>query len=56
MLLSHSFGFAHAARRKADDGHVVQRIIDNIAWLGHVRLVLWSDTERAILALVIEGL
>ena len=48
--------FAHAIRRKGADEHVVQQIIDNIAWLGHVRLVLWSDTERAILALVTEGL
>ena len=48
--------FAHAVRRKRADEHVFQQIIDNIAWLGHVRLVLRSDNEPAILALVTEAL
>ena len=48
--------FAHAVRRKGADEHVVQQIIDNTAWLGHVRLVLRSDNEPAILALVTEAL
>ena len=41
---------------KGADEHVVQQIIDNIAWLGHVRLVLRSDNEPAILALFAEAL
>ena len=48
--------FAPAFRRKGADEHVVQQIVDNIAWLGHVRLVLRSDNELAILALVTQAL
>ena len=48
--------FAHAVRRKGADEHVVQQIVDDIAWIGHVRLVLRSDNEPAMLALVTEAL
>ena len=48
--------FARAFWRKGADRHVVQQIADDIAWLGHVRLVLWSNSEPAILALVTEAL
>ena len=48
--------FAHAVRRKGADEQVVQQIVDDIAWLGHTRLVLRSDNEPAMLALVSEAL
>ena len=36
--------------------HAVQQINDDTAWLGNVRLVLRSDNEPAIFALVTEAL
>ena len=48
--------FAHAVRRKGAEAHVVQQVVDDISWIGHTRLVLRSDNEPAILALVNEAL
>ena len=50
--------FAHAVPCKGldENGYVVQLITDDVKWLGHVRLVLKSDGENAITALVEESL
>ena len=48
--------FAHAVRRKGAEAHVVQQIVDDISWIGHTRLVLRSDNEPAILALITDAL
>ena len=59
LVLYDSFSkavFAHAIRRKGAEPYVVQCVVDNISWIGHVRLTLKSDNEPAILALVTEAL
>ena len=48
--------FAHALKRKGAGQHVIQCIVDDIAWLGHTRLVLRSDNEPAMVALIRESL
>ena len=48
--------FAHAVRRKGAEAHVVQQIVDDISLIGHTRLVLRSDNEPAMLALITDAL
>ncbi len=38
------------------DRWVVQQIVEVIEWLGHAKVLLKSDQERALLALVREAL
>ena len=42
--------------KKGVDDYAVSRIVSFIQWLGHVRIVMKSDNERAIVALVREAL
>ncbi len=46
--------FAHVVLCKGDDedSYVVDVVCSDIAWLGHVKLILKSDNERALLVLV----
>ena len=48
--------FSHAIPRKGADPYVVQCIVNDIAWLGHTRMVLRSDNEPAMSALIAEAL
>ena len=48
--------FSHAIPRKGADPYVVQCIVNDIAWLGHTKLVLRSDNEPAMVALIAEAL
>ena len=50
--------FAHAVPCKGrdEDGYVVQLITENVKWLGHVKLILKSDGENAIKAIVEDAL
>ena len=50
--------FAHAVDKKgADaDGYAVSRIVEDIRWLGHTRIALKADNERAIVKLLRESL
>ena len=42
--------------KKGLDQYVVDRIVAFVRWLGHVKLVMKSDNERAVVALVRESL
>ena len=50
--------FAHVVPCKGndEDGYVVDLICSDIAWLGHAKLLLKSDNERALLSLVKRAL
>ena len=50
--------FAHAVPQKGvdDDGYCVEQMVNDIAWLGHSRVVIRSDNEPAIAKLVLESL
>ena len=50
--------FAHAVVEKGADeeGYAVTRIVEDIAWLGHTKLILKSDNEPAILKVLKDSL
>ena len=50
--------FAHAVDAKGsdDEGYGITRIVEDIAWLGHTKLILKSDNEPAILKLLKDAL
>ena len=50
--------FAHVVDRKGTDstGYAITRLVEDIAWLGHVKVVLKADNERAIVKLLRESL
>jgi hypothetical protein len=50
--------FAHVVPCKGadEDGYVVNLLVADISWLGHVRLILKSDQEVSLLALVTQTL
>ena len=50
--------FAHAVPCKGsdDDGYAIARVTEDIAWLGHQRLILKADNEPAILKLLKDSL
>ncbi len=50
--------FAHVVPCKGvdEDGYVVDLICSDVAWLGHARLLLKSDNERALMSLVGKAL
>ena len=50
--------FAHAVPQKGvdEDGYCVEQMVNDIAWLGHARIVIRSDNEPAIARLVLEAL
>ena len=50
--------FAHAVRTKGanDNGYAAARICEDIEFLGHTRVVLRSDNEPALLAVVADAL
>ena len=50
--------FAHVVDRKGTDaeGYAVRRMVEDIVWLGHTRLTLKADNERAIVKLLGEAL
>ena len=48
--------FAHGIPKKGAEPYTVQCVVDDIAWLGHCRVVIRADNEPAMLALVLEAL
>ena len=50
--------FAHAvvAKGSDDDGYAVSRMAEDIAWLGHTKIILKSDNERAIVKVLKDSL
>ena len=50
--------FAHAVEKKGTDasGYAVTRIVEDLAWLGHTKVTLKADNERAIVKLLKEAL
>ena len=50
--------FAHAVVTKGadEDGYAVTRLVEDIAWLGHTKLILKSDNEPAILKVLKDAL
>ena len=50
--------FAHAVVAKGSDeeGYAITRIVEDIAWLGHTRMILKSDNEPAILKVLKDSL
>ena len=50
--------FAHAVPCKGsdNDGYAVARVAEDVAWLGHNRIILKSDNEPAILKLLKDSL
>ena len=50
--------FAHVVDKKGTDasGYAVTRLVEDIAWTGHVKVVLKADNERAIVKLLREAL
>ena len=50
--------FAHVIKSKGvdDDRYAVDCLIRDIKWMGHTKLMLRSDNERAIVALLTETL
>ena len=48
--------FAHAVPQKGVDPeyYAVERLVRDIQWLGHTRVILKSDNEKAILKLLTE--
>ena len=50
--------FAHAVPCKGtgEDKYAAELICEDVAWLGHVRLILKSDNERSLLSLVKQAL
>jgi len=50
--------FAHAvvAKGSDEDGYAVSRLVEDIAWLGHTRIILKSDNEPAILKVLKDSL
>ena len=50
--------FAHVVDRKGTDcdGYAVRRLVEDIAWLGHTKITLKADNERAIVKLLGEAL
>ena len=50
--------FAHVVDRKGtdSDGYAVRRLVEDIAWLGHTKITLKADNERAIVKLLGEAL
>ena len=50
--------FAHVVDRKGTDaeGYAVRRMVEDIMWLGHTRLTLKADNERAIVKLLGDAL
>ena len=50
--------FAHSVVAKGadEDGYVVSRMVEDIAWLGHKQIILKSDNEPAILKLLTYSL
>ncbi len=50
--------FAHAVVEKGagEEGYAVTRIVEDIAWLGHTKLILKSDNEPAILKVLRDSL
>ncbi len=50
--------FAHVVPQKGsdDEGYAVGRLVEDVRWLGHTKLELKTDTERAILKLLTDSL
>ena len=50
--------FAHVVPQKGcdEDGYAVGRLVEDVQWLGHQRLELKSDNEKAILKLLRDSL
>ena len=50
--------FAHVVDKKGVDssGYAVTRLVEDIRWLGHTRIALKADNERAIVKLLKEAL
>ena len=50
--------FAHGIPSKGidQDRYVIDKVVDDIGWLGHTRLLLKSDNEPAIAKLIRESL
>ena len=39
-----------------EDGYVVELVVQAVAWMGHTKLILKTDNERSLLALVKRAL
>ena len=50
--------FAHAVEAKGadEDGYAVSRLIGDIAWVGHTKIILKSDNEPAIVKVLKDPL
>ena len=50
--------FAHVVPCKGvdEDGHVVKLVCDNLAWMGHTRIILKCDNEPAVKKVITEAL
>ena len=44
------------AKGSDEDGYAVSRLVEDIAWLGHTRIILKSDNEPAILKVLKDSL
>ena len=49
------FGHVIPCKGLDEDNFVVKLVIEDLSWLGHTRLILKSDQERALVALVTQA-
>jgi hypothetical protein len=58
MCSSSKLIFVHVVPCKGvdEDGHVVKLVCDNLAWMGHTRIILKCDNEPAVKKVITEAL
>ena len=49
------FGHVVPCKGLDEDNYVVKLVIEDLSWLGHTRIILKSDQERALVALVTQA-